>query len=265
VKLLDDLKLKFPLKEFSPYGFCIVVPGAEFDPDWETELGDKGYKCFNTDVDGKPVTLVRVAKTEKGSGEKTVYSPSTAPTAPTVPTAPTTSTESETFPRRWPENEEKRLLERWNKVKGTAAERSVALAPEFPGRTAQAIMLRAKKLRRERGLSRRYGKRSKKASEKASAEPVMRNASQKTPKTLGIPSTPEAPIGLGPEHIPAKDEVVELLKQILHAIKPKEESVYFESYCPNCRKRGSAEDSNVWKACPVCGGPLIVWNVEVSA
>jgi hypothetical protein len=259
MKLLEDLKQKFPLKEVAPYGFCIVVPGPDFDPDWEAELGDKGYKCFNTDVDGKPVTLVRVVKAEKGSGEKTVSSP------PIAPIASTASTEGETFPRRWPENEEKRLLERWNQVKGTAAERSVALAPEFPGRTAQAIMLKAKKLRRERGLSRRYGKRSKKASEKASAEPVMRNTSQKTPKTLGIPSTPEAPIGPGPEHIPAKDEVVELLKQILHAIKPKEESVYFESYCPNCRKRGSAEDSNVWKACPVCGGPLIVWNVEVSA
>jgi hypothetical protein len=244
MKLLEDLKLKFPMREVVPYGFCIVVPGAEFDPDFEAELGDQGYKCFDTFIDGKPVTLVRVVKAEKGSGEKTVYSP------PIAPIASTASTEGETLnPRRWPEKEEKRLLERWNKVKGTAAERSAALAPEFPGRTAQAIMLKAKKLRRERGLSRKYSKRSEKASsEKA---PIPESTLTFTPKSAPGPSS-------------VKNEVVELLKQILDAVKPREEMVYFESYCPTCRDSRSVEESNVWRACPVCGGPLIVWNVEAG-
>lgn len=178
MKLLKDLKLKFPLKEVAPYSFCIVVPGTEFDPDWEAELADKGYKCFNVDIDGKPVTLVRVVKTEKGSGEKTVYSP------PIAPIASMASTEGETLnPRRWPEKEEKQLLERWNKVKGTAAERSAALAPEFPGRTAQAIMQKAKKMRRERGLSRKYSKHSEKALEKASVHAPV-DTPVHTPVTL---------------------------------------------------------------------------------
>lgn len=75
MKLLEDLKQKYPIQEVAPYGTCIVVPGAEFDPDNEANLFDQGYKCFDTSIDGKPVTLVRLVKAEKGSGEKTVYSP----------------------------------------------------------------------------------------------------------------------------------------------------------------------------------------------
>jgi hypothetical protein len=39
-------------------GRCIVVPGAEFDPDWEVCLGDLGYTCVNSELDGYPVTFV---------------------------------------------------------------------------------------------------------------------------------------------------------------------------------------------------------------
>jgi hypothetical protein len=152
VKLLEDLKLKFPLKEVALYGFCIVVPGPEFDPDWEAELGDHGYKCFGTFLDGKPVTLVRVAKTEKGSGEKTVYSPPPAAKA-------SAEGEKETLiPRaspssKWRPEEDEVLVKLWN-------ERVLIekMTPSFPGRTEAAIRLRIQRLERYGRIKKRAGR-----------------------------------------------------------------------------------------------------------
>ncbi|MCJ7425128.1 hypothetical protein MUP01_12810 [Candidatus Bathyarchaeota archaeon] len=250
MKLLEDLKLKFPMKEFSPYGFCVVVPGAEFDPDWEAELVDHGYKCFDLDVGGEPVTLVRVVKTEKGSGEKTVPSP-----PPAAKASAEAEGEKETFipgarsppSQKWRPEEDKVLVKLWNE--GGLIEK---MTPSFPGRTETAIRLRIQRLEKRGKIKKRTGRgRPKKAKEVAS--PVDTPMPTSTPTPLPTPSP-----------APANDEVVELLKQILEAVKPKEESVCFESYCPSCRKSSSVEDSNVWKACPVCGGPLIVWNVEAG-
>lgn len=151
MKLLEDLKLKFPLKEFSPYGFCVVVPGAEFDPDCEAELVDHGYKCFDLDVDGEPVTLVRVVKTEKGSGEKTVYSPPAAPKASAegeVHRPPSPFTGESKF---WTPEEDKRLIELWN------SDVAVLDMPEkFPGRKLAAITNRLGRLRKRGLLQKRY-------------------------------------------------------------------------------------------------------------
>lgn len=152
MKLLEDLKLKFPLKEVALYGFCIVVPGPEFDPDWEAELGDHGYKCFDTFLDGKPVTLVRVAKTEKGSGEKTVYSPPPSAKA-------SAEGEKETLiPRaspssRWRPEEDEVLVKLWN-------ERVLIekMTPSFPGRTEAAIRLRIQRLERYGRIKKRAGR-----------------------------------------------------------------------------------------------------------
>ena len=60
---IEELKARFgPPLAVAPYGECLVVQGAEFDPDWEVYLGDEGYKCFFTDLDGHPVTLVRLKR-----------------------------------------------------------------------------------------------------------------------------------------------------------------------------------------------------------
>ena len=159
VKLLEDLKQKFPLKEFSPYGFCVVVPGAEFDPDWEAELVDHGYKCFDLDVDGEPVTLVRVVKTEKGSGEKTVPSPPIAPIA--AKASAEAEGEKETFipgarsppSQKWRPEEDEVLIKLWNE--GDLIEK---MTPSFPGRTEAAIRLRIQRLEKHGKIEKRTGR-----------------------------------------------------------------------------------------------------------
>jgi ribosomal protein S27E len=303
VKLLEDLKQKYPIQNIPLYGECIVVPGRDFDPDFEVELGDHGYKCFDTFLDGKPVTLVRVAKTERDSGEKTVYSPPPAAKA-------SAEGEKETLiPRaspssRWRPEEDEVLVKLWNE-RGLIEK----MTPSFPGRTEAAIRLRIQRLEK-------YGKIKKRAGRPKGLKSSVRrwsdqeeqllielwNKDTKVPDMLahfpgrtrnsvamridvlqksgGIKPKWKAGEGIHhrpdqsteesanrpvhtPSPPPAKDEVVELLKQILEAVKPQEEFVSFESYCPSCRDERSVHDeSNVWKACPICGGPLTVWNVE---
>lgn len=151
MKLLEDLKVKFPLREVSPYGFCIVVPGPEFNPDFEVELGDKGYKCFNIDIDGKPVTLVRVVKTEKGSGEKTVYSPPPAEVEgekeTLIPKSPPQASS------KWRPEEDEVLVKLWNDR--VLIEK---MTPSFPGRTEAAIRLRIQRLEKHGRIKKRSGR-----------------------------------------------------------------------------------------------------------
>jgi hypothetical protein len=250
-KLLEDLKQKFPLKEVAPYGFCLIVPGAEFDPDWEAELGE--YKCFEAELDQKPVTLVRVVKAEKDPGEKTVYSPSADSKA---------SAEREVrhslpgLPHKyWNPEEDEVLVKLWND--GVPIEK---MPPRIPGRTEAAIRLRIQRLEHHGTIKKRTRARGRPKKLRSGASTTV-PTSVDTPVHTSIPTQIPTQIPTS-SPAPAKNEVVSLLEQILDAVKPKEELVQFKSYCPGCRDSRSVEDSNVWKACPVCGGPLIVWNVE---
>jgi len=291
VKLLEDLKQKYPIKNIPPYGECIVVPGPDFDTDFEVELGDEGYSCINTDLDGKPITLVRLKKSVAEEGEKTVYSPPTAIKA--SPFQKWSSEEDEvlvklwnervliekmtpSFPgrteaairlriqrlekygkikkragrpkgltssvRRWSDQEEQLLIELWNK--GTKVPGMLA---QFPGRTRNSVAMRIDILQKSGAIEPRW-----KAGEGIHHKPdLSTHESRARAKLHEVP-------------METKDEVVELLKQVLEAVKPKEELVCFKSYCLSCRDSRTVEDGNVWKACPVCGGPLIVWNVETK-
>jgi transposase-like protein len=73
----EELAQRFPIRNVAPYGACVVVPGVEFDPDWEVYLGDQGCRCIMTDLDGAPVTLVQ-RKNVTGQGMRDVYVPSQA-------------------------------------------------------------------------------------------------------------------------------------------------------------------------------------------
>ena len=58
---IDELKEKFgSAVNVAPYGECFVIPGSEFDPDWEVDLGDQGFRCHFGDLDGRPVTFVKL-------------------------------------------------------------------------------------------------------------------------------------------------------------------------------------------------------------
>jgi len=78
---VEELKQKYgPAVDVAPYGSCIIVPGSEFNPDWEAELADQGVKVFLASLDQRPVTLVQVKKpvgvaTLKGSEENKLKGP----------------------------------------------------------------------------------------------------------------------------------------------------------------------------------------------
>jgi hypothetical protein len=138
--------------------------------------------------------------------------------------------------RRWTEEDFEQLIQFWN-AKLPLKE----IWAKFPGYSEASIKSRLRRLAVKGRIKSRWHKRNKVVEPQASVE------KSDTP----IPPSPP-------------ESLTDLLKQVLDALRLQEESVCFESYCPHCRERRSVEDSNVWKACPVCGGPLIVWNVEVS-
>lgn len=330
VKLLEDLKQKFPMREVAPYGFYIVVPGPDFDPDWEVELGDQGVAVFLADLDQKPVTLVQIRRNEKS-----------AETTRNTNDQKLKGVASNLLNTVWSQDDEKKLLKRMTELPGTVKEKCLSLSSEFESRSPAAIHQKYVKLQRRLKAVGVMTPKEEKGPEKAVHDrreiatvarhtkykddwqpeedaflielhkkglPYYKIAEQmrekspsrtdqavfyhiyalmrqgkikhrfehrklrpagagKEPAAEPVHTSVDAPVPTSiPTSIPtpAKDEVVELLKQILSAIKPKEEFVCFESYCPSCREKRSVEDSNVWKSCPVCGGPLIVWNVKAG-
>lgn len=141
---IEELKLRFhDVKEVAPYGWCIVVPGVEFDPDWETNLSDQGYMCHEAVLDRKPVTLVKLAKKDSGArGEKVVYEPPQNTVEKTV--------EKETSSNKdWTKEDNEKLLRLWPLTAGTVNQKGLKLTEEFPGRNARAIILHSWKLRHD--------------------------------------------------------------------------------------------------------------------
>lgn len=441
LKLLEDLKLKFPMKDVSPYGECIVVPGVDFDPDLEVELGDQGYNCINTDIGGKAVTLVQLKKSVVEEAEKVVYVPPKGPPKPVPLGSAMLNPE-----KRWTEEDDARLIKLWNlepkliiseiagkfpkrtlsavanelerlkkdkriiprmntgsrkvkkktpqniidyaielskstdpayssrdiaemietrfgvKVSNVAVQNWIDAAPiektstppaaeakgkkhppsqasskwrpeedkvlvklwnervliekmtpSFPGRTEAAIRLRIQRLEKYGKIKKRAGRLKmlpRRSSVKRWSEQEERllvklwNKDVKVPDMLAhFPGRTRSSITMHidvlqkagaiklrgktgkdirkgsdatvdksvepPVHTPVPsppESLTDLLKQVLDALKLlklQEESVCFESYCPQCRINRSVEDSNVWKVCPVCGEPLIVWDVKV--
>lgn len=61
---VKDLKQKYSVLPVDGLGDCVIVPGEEFDPDWEVYLGDQGYNCVNDTLDGHPVTFIQLKKEE---------------------------------------------------------------------------------------------------------------------------------------------------------------------------------------------------------
>jgi hypothetical protein len=131
---LEELKAKFPVRDVRPYGKCIVIPGAEFDPDWEVFLGDQGYKCHMSDIYGKPVTLVKLKRAGESEGEKEVYQPHRQPPSPWQ------NPES-----RWKAEEDELIIALWNQ-KQNVLEIHTELRKRFPNRTKYAVKCRVSRL-----------------------------------------------------------------------------------------------------------------------
>lgn len=152
----EELSARYPIRSVPPFGDCIVVPGAEFDPDWEAELCDLGCAVNFTDLDGRPVTLVRKKAVSK-TGGKVVYRP--APAVPAHVPPPLTglrktggktgllkqvSSSGPVAGYNWSEDETGLLVELWNKRLSVAE-----IAERLPGRTVAAVRLRVAALVRK--------------------------------------------------------------------------------------------------------------------
>lgn len=59
----EELEERFTVRTLQGFGEVIIIPGDEFDPDWEAQLGEE-YECLEHTYYRKPVMLVRKAVKE---------------------------------------------------------------------------------------------------------------------------------------------------------------------------------------------------------
>lgn len=203
----QELKEKYPIHNIAPYGACIVVPGDEFDPDWEAELEEQGVKCFFTDLEKRPVTLVQLKRTPPEAEEKLVYGPSVA-LGPGKGKRGRPKDAGKVM--CWSQADNECLLREWPRARGAVEEKAKALATQFPGRTPKAIELHYRKLLRK-------GKIQEKG-EKRTLEDKKRSESKKTNSAQqpGLEKVIEALDGL----VEAVDKVG--CQVIMHALEIKE-------------------------------------------
>jgi hypothetical protein len=234
------------MRNVPPHGQCIVIPGSEFDPDWEGLLDDGGYSCINTDLDGKPVTLVLMKSRDSGRGsEREVYTPppkrkKDLPLGLSAMKGPI-----------WSEGDEKRLLKRMGELKGSMESKCRQLEAEFSGRSKNSLLQKYKKLQRRPKAEGK--KRGPKKKETIGSGPV--HVQDEKPKSEVKKEQPGS--GPGDSRV-----VIEVEKFVKHVLELMQRSFTFQWYCRTCKDSGSAEDEQVWKWCPKCGEELIVWNIE---
>jgi hypothetical protein len=141
---VEELKSKFAVRDVALYGKCIVVPGDEFDSDWEAELDEQGYSIIETDFGdpAKPVTLVKLKSQMKADSSKEVYhpEPNALPQKRKQPVAPWLNPES-----RWKPEEDQLIISLWDQ-KHNVPEIHVELHKRFPNRTEHAVKCRVTRL-----------------------------------------------------------------------------------------------------------------------
>ncbi len=239
----EELKARFPEGNVAPYGLCLVVPGAEFDPDWEAQLADQGVVCHEAVLDRKPVTLVQIKKAPIEESEKVVYAPEAEKQAglqrvlkgKNTPLGP-----------RWTEDEYKLLIKLWNEHKKVGD-----IAANFPNRSGHAITCALARLHSSGAIERRWTQKKNRFSKK---EPSAR---------VQIPAHDEKSTDHSDESKVPSIGTEELLKEILDCLRGFEPVTFaFECHCRKCGDNRSVHDEDeVWRVCPRCGEPLIVWNV----
>jgi hypothetical protein len=159
---VDELKRRFgPALFVAPYGECLVIQGAEFDPDWEAELGDLGFACHFGDLDGHVVTFVQLKKA--AAAGKVVYVPPPKPAViPEIQSNDVEVKETEKVEKKvyalkgpsWTEEDEIELLKAYDGLvsegKKYGCIQVIAELPRFKGRSSGAIIQKLKKLKKRR-------------------------------------------------------------------------------------------------------------------
>jgi len=169
----EELSQRFPVKDVAPYGACVVVPGAEFDPDWEVALGDQGCHVRFTDLDGRPVTLVqrKDARSNESKGEKLVYAPQKSVGDEKSMESMESKENKESKKQNrgnprpvmpwlkdtdfWSPEEDDFIIELWNR--GLAlAEISVEVNKKYPKRLGNSVVARIYQLQRKGKIEKRH-------------------------------------------------------------------------------------------------------------
>lgn len=259
---LEQLKQRFPIENVPPYGECIVVPGAEFDPDWEGFLDEQGYGCIFTDFGEKPVTLVLTKKRQP------------EPQTPQPPRKPLSAMKGPL----WTKENEDRLIKRVSELKGSLEGKCTILTKEFQGRSANGLLQKFKKLvRARRALPGKRGRPKKVLGTKG-----LDKALENVCPDCGLPKDlcccdeeKKESLRAGGDHVPHSftKETFEsqlrlecLVQDIRDLLCSEPKSFYFKWHCRKCRQTGTADDQKeVWRVCPVCLEPLIVWNVQETS
>ena len=169
---IEELKQKFPIKNVHPYGECIIVPGAEFDPDWDQELLDQGVECH---AEGEFVYVVLPnAEVNQGSVEK-------------VEKKEKKTLRDELLAKSWQPEEDDLLIKLWN-LNHTASEITAIFATSgttkglsFSKRNLGAVTNRIHRLVKQGKIKGRWVKGGKKGAEK------VKEKGEKTPHTETIP------------------------------------------------------------------------------
>ena len=151
----DELKQKFgPPLDVKPYGLTIVVQGSEFNPDWEAELGDRGYACHFGKLDKHPVVFVPLKRTVAEG--KAVYVP---PKVPEIGKAQP-MVEKKKYALKgptWTGEDEAELLKAYDDLvlegKKYGSHKIIAELPQFKGRSIKSIDMKLKRLLKKRRKS----------------------------------------------------------------------------------------------------------------
>jgi predicted RNA-binding Zn-ribbon protein involved in translation (DUF1610 family) len=256
----EELVGKFKLVNVTPYGACIIVPGEEFDHDWEAVLADQGCRFHFVELAGKAVTLVQKGTKLKDAGKNSARALGVAtPKVEKPPEEKLKDPRTNLLAKLWSSDDEQNLLKRIDALPGTIEQKCIRLSREFIGRSPAAIHQKYVKLQRKMKGSGRIGRPKKRAQGPAESEPAP--TSVHTPVcNVSDRKQPIEPAG------PVKDPILSVLEEIRNLLinQFKPEPVTFKAYCRKCKYSQTIRDDEVWRLCPRCGEPLIIWNVEVK-
>jgi hypothetical protein len=241
----------FSEREVKPFGKCIVVPGAEFDPDREAQLSEQGNRVFMTDVDGKPVSLVRVKPenvkpTPSISGAAETFTPRESSVA--------SSDHTRAQVQPWSDQDDEQLIGLWSQKPKISVEQMM----QKMGRSEMSVrgrihaLLKAKKIH-SRWVHQREGKQS---------APLSLQEDRDKPKAAPPKALLHETEKQGIREL-KEDPVLSVLLEIRGLLQkqPEPKPLLFEIYCRKCRRGATVKDHEVWRVCPVCCEPLIILKV----
>lgn len=157
---VEELQQRFAVRTVPPYGECVVVPGAEFDPDWEVYLGDQGYSCRFTDFDKRPVVLVHVKQVRRNASSVTDKVPENVESVKSKENKKNRKKRHRGNPRPvmpwlenkefWTDEEDTFVMDLWRKGV-SLSQVGVKVHEQFPSRSKSAGIKRVYRLQ-EKGL-----------------------------------------------------------------------------------------------------------------